>query len=89
MPIDREKALGYEFPGGEGHYTRDDVILYPNVVIYEGAVLGNRVTLHAGTVIGQDGFGYATHNGEHHKIPQTGIVVIEDAVEMGAGCAID
>ncbi|MBI1370923.1 MAG: UDP-3-O-(3-hydroxymyristoyl)glucosamine N-acyltransferase [Planctomycetes bacterium] len=67
----------------------DDCQLYPNVVIYDRCVLGHRVTLHAGCVIGQDGFGYATHKGAHHKIPQSGNVVIEDDVEMGAGCAID
>lgn len=67
----------------------DECILYPNVVIYDHCVLGNRVTLHANTVIGQDGFGYATHKGAHHKIPQNGIVVIGDDVEMGAGCAIE
>jgi UDP-3-O-[3-hydroxymyristoyl] glucosamine N-acyltransferase len=39
--------------------------------------------------VGHDGFGYATHEGEHHKIPQAGIVVIEDDVELGAGCAIE
>lgn len=67
----------------------DDCVLYPNVVIYDRCVLGHRVTVHANTVIGQDGFGYATHKGAHHKIPQTGIVVIEDDVELGAGCAIE
>ena len=67
----------------------DECVLFPNVVIYDRCVLGNRVTLHANTVVGQDGFGYATHKGAHHKIPQTGIVVIEDDVEMGAGCAIE
>src|SRR5262245_32227749 len=67
----------------------DECVLFPNVVVYERCVLGNRVTLHANTVIGQDGFGYATNKGAHHKIPQTGIVVIEDDVEMGAGCAIE
>jgi len=67
----------------------NDCILYPNVVIYDYCTLGNRVTLHSNTVIGQDGFGYATHSGAHHKIPQTGIVVIEDDVELGAGCAIE
>jgi UDP-3-O-[3-hydroxymyristoyl] glucosamine N-acyltransferase len=67
----------------------DDCQLYPNVVIYDQCVLGNRVTLHAGCVIGQDGFGYATHKGAHHKIPQVGNAVIEDDVEMGANCAID
>lgn len=67
----------------------DDCVLYPNVVVYDRCVIGRRVTLHAGCVIGQDGFGYATHNGAHHKIPQVGNVIIEDDVELGANCAID
>lgn len=67
----------------------DDCVLFSNVVIYERCKLGNRVTLHANTTIGQDGFGYATHSGVHNKIPQTGIVVLGDDVEMGAGCAIE
>lgn len=67
----------------------EDCILYPNVVIYDQCTLGDRVTLHSSTVIGQDGFGYATNDGVHHKIPQAGIVVIEDDVELGAGCAIE
>jgi len=72
----------------------DDVVLFPNVVIYDRCRIGDRVTLHAGCVIGEDGFGYATHPGDdgmpmHHKIPQAGNVVIEDDVEMGAGCTID
>jgi UDP-3-O-[3-hydroxymyristoyl] glucosamine N-acyltransferase len=66
-----------------------DCILYPNVVVYDDCVLGDRVTLHAGTSIGHDGFGYATQKGEHHKIPQVGNVVIEDDVEMGANCSVD
>jgi UDP-3-O-[3-hydroxymyristoyl] glucosamine N-acyltransferase len=71
-----------------------DCILYPNVVVYDDCVLGDRVTLHANCSIGHDGFGYATAKlpGEevrHHKIPQGGNVVIEDDVEMGAGCAVD
>jgi UDP-3-O-[3-hydroxymyristoyl] glucosamine N-acyltransferase len=66
-----------------------DCILYANVVVYDDCVLGDRVTLHSGTVVGQDGFGYATVQGVHHKIPQTGSVVIEDDVEIGANCAID
>jgi UDP-3-O-[3-hydroxymyristoyl] glucosamine N-acyltransferase len=66
-----------------------DCILYPNVAVYEKCILGDRVTIHAGTVIGEDGFGYATHGGEHHKIPQVGNVIIEDDVEIGANCAID
>ncbi|MDY7010836.1 MAG: UDP-3-O-(3-hydroxymyristoyl)glucosamine N-acyltransferase [Planctomycetota bacterium] len=64
-------------------------ILYPNVVLYDGTVLGERVTIHAGTVVGEDGFGYATHAGRHEKIPQAGWVEIGDDVEIGACCAID
>lgn len=64
-------------------------ILYPNVVIYDDCVLGDRVTVHANTAIGPDGYGYATHQGVHHKIPQTGNVVIEDDVEIGSNCSID
>jgi UDP-3-O-[3-hydroxymyristoyl] glucosamine N-acyltransferase len=80
------------YPGVSiGARTRigDDCILYPNVVVYEDCEVGDRVALHANTVIGQDGFGYATHRGVHHKIPQTGRVVIEDDVELGAGNAIE
>ena len=67
----------------------DDCQLYPNVVVYDHCVIGHRVTLHAGCVIGQDGFGYATHAGAHHKIPQVGNAIIEDDVELGANCAVD
>lgn len=79
---------------GKDAVIGDDTVLYPGVTVYDKCVLGRRVTLHAGCVIGQDGFGYATHkdaNGEvvHHKIPQAGNVVLEDDVEMGAGCTID
>jgi UDP-3-O-[3-hydroxymyristoyl] glucosamine N-acyltransferase len=66
-----------------------DCILYPNAVVYDDCVLGDRVTIHAGSVIGVDGFGYATHGGVHHKIPQAGNVVIEDDVEIGANVAIE
>lgn len=66
-----------------------NVTLYPNVVIYDGTIIGNDVTIHGGSVIGQDGFGYATHDAQHHKIPQIGNVIIEDHVEIGANCAID
>lgn len=74
---------------GKGAVLGDDCVLYPNVTVYDGCTLGDRVTLHAGCVIGQDGFGYATHQGVHHKIPQVGDVVIENDVEMGAGCVVD
>lgn len=66
-----------------------DCVLYANVVVYEDCVIGDRVVIHANTSIGPDGFGFAAHDGVHHKIPQIGNVVIEDDVEIGANCAID
>ena len=66
-----------------------DCTIYPSVTLYEGTILGDRVRIHAGTTIGQDGFGYATHEGAHHKIPEAGHVVLEDDVEIGACCAIE
>jgi len=74
---------------GEGVQMGDDCIVYPGACVYDGCVIGNRVTLHANTVIGSDGFGYATHKGRHEKIPQSGIVVIEDDVEIGSCCVIE
>ncbi len=67
----------------------DDCVLYPNVVIYDGVLMGNRVTIHAGSVIGEDGLGYAPVGENWHKIPQIGIVEIGDDVEIGANCTID
>ncbi len=80
------------YPGayvGQAARLGDGCVLYPNAVVYDRCVLGDRVTLHANTVIGSDGFGYSTHEGVHHKIPQAGIVVLEDDVEIGAGCAVE
>ena len=74
--------------GPEARIGRD-CVLYPGVAVRERCVLGDRVILHCGTVIGSDGFGFATVNGVHHKIPQAGIVVIEDDVELGANCTVD
>lgn len=67
----------------------DDCVLYPNVVLYDGCLLGNRVTIHAGTVIGEDGLGYAPVGRKWHKIPQIGIVEIGDDVEIGSNCSVD
>ena len=63
--------------------------IFPNVTIYTGCRLGNNVTIHAGTVIGADGFGFAPNQEGYEKIPQIGIVVIEDNVEIGANTCID
>jgi UDP-3-O-[3-hydroxymyristoyl] glucosamine N-acyltransferase len=67
----------------------DDVILYPNVCLLERCEIGDRVIIHAGSVIGSDGFGFAPDEGLYHKIPQTGIVRIDDDVEIGACNTID
>ena len=67
----------------------EDVVLHPNVVLYPGTQVGNRVTIHAGTVIGSDGYGYVFDEGRHLKIPQVGRVIIQDDVEIGANTAID
>ena len=80
------------FPGcyvGPDAVIGDDSLLYPNVTVRERARIGRRVIIHSGTVVGSDGFGYAFHRGEHHKIPQVGTVVIEDDVELGANVSVD
>jgi len=74
---------------GAGASVGDGSILYPNVTVYHGCSIGRRCIVHAGSVIGGDGFGFATRKGTHHKIPQIGIVRIEDDVEIGAGTTID
>lgn len=77
-------VLGDNVTVGEGS------VIHANVTVREGCRIGNRVIIHAGTVIGSDGFGFAPRDdGSYEKIPQRGIVVIEDDVEVGANCAID
>ncbi len=67
----------------------DDVCLFPNVVIYPQTQIGHRVAIHAGTVIGSDGYGYVFDEGRHRKVLQVGHVIIHDDVEIGANAAID
>jgi UDP-3-O-[3-hydroxymyristoyl] glucosamine N-acyltransferase len=74
---------------GEDAVIGDDCLLYPHVSLLTKCMLGHRVILHSGTVIGSDGFGYAQHEGRHHKIPQLGNVVLEDDVELGANVTVD
>jgi len=64
-------------------------LLYANVSVREQCRIGNNVIVQMGAVIGSDGFGFAFHDGKYHKIPQLGIVVIEDDVEIGANTTID
>ncbi len=66
-----------------------ECVLYPRVTCYHGVVFGDRVVIHAGTVIGSDGFGYARDGVRFVKVPQLGSVRIDDDVEIGANCTID
>ncbi len=75
--------LGNDVSIGEG--TR----IYPNVTIRERCRIGRRVIIHPGTVIGSDGFGFAKDRASYYKIPQVGMVQIDDDVEIGAGNTID
>lgn len=74
---------------GEAAVLGEGVNLRANVSIYHKVELGNRVSIHSGTVIGSDGFGYANDKGVWLKIPQTGTVVIGEDTEIGGGCTID
>jgi len=74
---------------GAGARLGAGCLLHPHAVVCHGCVLGDRVVLHTGVVVGSDGFGYDTKDGRHVKIPQSGIVVVEDDVEIGANTTID
>jgi UDP-3-O-[3-hydroxymyristoyl] glucosamine N-acyltransferase len=75
---------------GEGARLGDDTILGPNAVVHHGCKVGARCFVYAGAVVGSDGFGFAPDkSGVHRKIPQVGIAVIEDDVELGANTTID
>ncbi|MBQ9092591.1 MAG: UDP-3-O-(3-hydroxymyristoyl)glucosamine N-acyltransferase [Prevotella sp.] len=74
---------------GEGAVIGDDTEIYSNAVVYHGCKIGKRCVLHAGCVIGADGFGFAPSENGYDKIPQIGIVTIEDDVEIGANTCVD
>jgi UDP-3-O-[3-hydroxymyristoyl] glucosamine N-acyltransferase len=67
----------------------EDSILHPRVVVEDNCRIGDRCVVHSGTVIGSDGYGFATVDGTHHKVPQVGIVVLEDDVELGSNVCVD
>lgn len=80
------------YPGvyvGHGASVGEDCILYPNVTVYRRCLIANRVILHAGVVVGSDGFGFANPGIENRKVPQVGIVQIDDDVEIQANTTID
>ena len=74
---------------GEGCCLGEGCILYPGVVLYPGVQIGDRVILHAGVVVGSDGFGYVFDGRMHWKFPQVGSVIIDDDVEIGSNTTID
>ncbi len=74
---------------GAGARLGPGCFLWPQSAVRERCELGARVILHCGAVVGSDGFGYATEEGVHHKIPQVGIAVLEDDVELGANATVD
>src|SRR5260370_392709 len=76
---------------GAGATVGKDCTIYPNVTIYPGSRIGDRVIVHAGAVLGSDGFGYVRDpaTGRHEKFPQIGKLIIEDDVEIGANPTID
>ncbi len=75
---------------GDGASIGENCILYSGVKVYAGCQIGNNCILHSGVVIGGDGFGFAPNpQGGYDKLPQTGIVVIEDDVEIGANTTVD
>ncbi len=93
--IEPGAVVGARSVVGAGCYVGHDAVLgedcqlYPNVTVRERCRLGNRVIIHSGTVIGSDGFGYLPGADGHRKIPQVGIVQIDDDVEIGAQVAVD
>jgi UDP-3-O-[3-hydroxymyristoyl] glucosamine N-acyltransferase len=79
---------------GGNHLGRNCLVgahshLFPNVVLYGQTQIGQRVRIHAGAIIGSDGFGYVLDGGSHRKVPQVGQVIVQDDVEIGANVTID
>jgi UDP-3-O-[3-hydroxymyristoyl] glucosamine N-acyltransferase len=93
--VGKDSIIGNDailFPGvyiGEKVFIGDRSVIFPHVTIMSGCIIGNEVIIHSGTVIGSDGFGYARDGDVSFKIPQTGIVQIEDNVEIGSLNTID
>jgi len=93
--IEKSAVIGKNctiYPGvyiGNDVVIGDNCILYAGVTVYHKCILGDNVVLHGGVVIGADGFGYYFDGTQHIKVPQTGIVVLEDDVEIGANSTVD
>ncbi len=87
--IGNDSTLGAGCVLGRGVTVGAGCEIHSRVVIEDRCRVGDRCIIHSGTVVGSDGFGFATVDGVHHKVPQVGIVVIEDDVEIGANVCID
>lgn len=88
--IGSQVAVGPGTVIGDDSVIGDGTVLHANVTLYARTVIGRRVIIHSGTVLGADGFGYATdRNGGHLKKPQVGFVQIDDEVEIGANSCVD
>ncbi len=87
--IEKNTSIGSHSYIGVNTKIGESVFLHPKVNVLERCLIGNRVILHAGVVIGSDGFGYSKENNCYLKIPQTGNVVVDDDVEIGANTTVD
>lgn len=87
--IGDNSSLGANTVLGKGVKIGTDTRIYPNATLYDGIKIGNKCLIHAGTVIGADGFGFIQKDGNSYKVPQMGTVVIEDEVEIGANTCVD
>ena len=89
--VGERSVIGAQAYVGQDANIGNDTLIYPQVVIRERCRVGSRVIIHSGTTVGSDGFGYVPNltGGMHTKIPQVGIVQIDDDVEIGANVAID
>jgi UDP-3-O-[3-hydroxymyristoyl] glucosamine N-acyltransferase len=89
VSIGERTVIGAGCVVGDGVRIGNDGHLHPRVVVEDGCVIGDRCILQSGVVVGSDGYGFATVDGVHHKVPQVGIVVLEDDVEIQANTTID
>ncbi|MGI8820929.1 MAG: UDP-3-O-(3-hydroxymyristoyl)glucosamine N-acyltransferase [Chthoniobacterales bacterium] len=89
VTVDDETVIGANSYLGHGVTIGRRCLIYPNVSIRERTLIGSGVIIHSGAVIGADGFGFEIVEGRHRKIPQLGIVQIDDDVEIGANTTID
>ena len=87
--IGAESRLGPHVVIGQDCAVGERSVIYPRVVLYDGTQVGNGCILHAGVILGSDGFGFAQAGGRHHKLAHVGHVVVEDDVEIGANSTVD